>query len=272
MDEAAIQAFMQAMGVTRDQAIAALSAAYAMGGGTGSANVYLGEKVTKKGKKAPARTMAPGASDVAGMGGQAKIVEVNTKPKEDIYSEFWSNPGTQNQVMTYLQLMGRANAGKPGAYEVWKDIVDQAAEIYRGGSGPKITPYELLNMSMQGASATDNIPQRQIREYDKGTLSEIAQAFAIKNRGKKLDDAELQEALDMADKIIQKGVLTKTEQVRNPKTGKLENVSKTTGGFSQEKFESMLGKKFEEETPELVERRKAFEGLDLFQKIMAGGI
>jgi hypothetical protein len=34
----------------------------------------------------------------------------------------------------------------------------------------------------------------------------------------------------------------------------------------------MLGKKFEEETPELVERRKAFEGLDLFQKIMAGGI
>ena len=76
----------------------------------------------------------------------------------------------------------------------------------------------------------------------------------------------------MADKIIQKGVVTKTEKVRNPKTGRLENVLKTTGGFSQEKFESKLTQKFEEETPELLERRKAFEGLDIFQKIMSGGI
>ena len=28
----------------------------------------------------------------------------------------------------------------------------------------------------------------------------------------------------------------------------------------------------EEETPELLGRRKAFEGLDIFQKIMSGGI
>jgi hypothetical protein len=125
---------------------------------------------------------------------------------------------------------------------------------------------------MQGASATDVSIQRQIREYDEGTLSEIAQAFAINTRGKKLNDVELQEALDMADKIIQKGVVTKTKQVRNPKTGRLENVSKTTGGFSQEKFESKLTQKFEEETPELLGRRKAFEGLDIFQKIMSGGI
>lgn len=261
-DEATIQAYMQALGVSRDQAIAALTAAQVMAGGVSSTSkVFLGEKVTKETKKTRGTASKT-----------TKNVEISSKPKEDIYNEFWSNPGTQNQVMTYLRLMGRSEAGKPGAYEVWKDIVDQAADIYRDGRGTKITPYELLNMSMQGASATDNIAQRQIREYDKGTLAEIAQAFAIKNRGKKLDDAELQEALGMADKIIQKGVLTKTEQVRNPKTGKLENVSKTTGGFSQERFESMLGKKFEEETPELVERRKAFEGLDLFQKIMAGGI
>lgn len=260
-DEATIQAFMQAMSVTRDQAIAALSAATAMGGGLGTTNVYLGEKVTKQTKK------TRGAATKT-----TKSVAISTKPKEELYNEFWSNPGTQNQVMSYIQLMGRAEVGKPGAYEVWKDIVDQAAEIYRDGSGTKITPYQLLNMSMQGASATDNIPQRQIREYDKGALAEIAQAFALKDRGKKLNDVELQEALDIADKIIQKGVLTKTEQVRNPKTGKLENVSRTTGGFSEEKFQSKLSEKFKQETPELVERRKAFEGLDLFQKIMAGGI
>jgi hypothetical protein len=270
MDEAAILAFMAAMNVTREQAIAILTAAGA--GVSGGNDVYIGDKVTKKGKKAPARPTAPGVSDLTGMGGEAEIVATNTKSAEEMYSEFWSNPSVQNQVMGYLQLIGRSNSGKPGAYEIWKDIVDQAAEIYRGGKGPKITPFELLNMSMQGASATDVSIQRQIREYDEGTLTEIAQALAVKNRGKKLNDVELQEALDMADKIIQKGVVTKTEKVRNPKTGKLENVSKTTGGFSQEKFESKLTQKFEEETPELLARRQAFEGLDMFQKIMSGGI
>ena len=271
MDEAAILAFMAAVpNVTREQAIAILQAqGY---GAAGNKSVYLGEKVTKKGKKAKARQTAPGVSDLTSLGGEAKIVAINTKSVEEMYSEFWSSPSVQNQVMGYLQLIGRSNSGKPGAYEIWKDIVDQAAEIYRGGQGPKITPLELLNMSMQGASATDVNIQRQIREIDKGTLAEVAQAFAINTRGKKLNDVELQEALDMADKIIQKGVVTKTEKVRNPKTGRLENVLKTTGGFSQEKFESKLTQKFEEETPELLERRKAFEGLDIFQKIMSGGI
>ena len=271
MDELAILTFMAAAEVTREQAIAMLQA-QGYGAAVGGKSVYLGEKVTKKGKKAKARQTAPGVSDLTGMGGEAKIVAINTKSVEEMYSEFWSSPSVQNQVMGYLQLIGRSNSGKPGAYEIWKDIVDQAAEIYRDGKGPKITPLELLNMSMQGASATDVDIQRQIREIDKGTLAEVAQAFAINNRGKKLNDVELQEALDMANEIIQKGVVTKTEKVRNPETGKLENVSKTTGGFSQEKFESKLTQKFEEETPELLARRQAFEGLDIFQKIMSGGI
>lgn len=270
MDEAAILAFMAATGATREQAIAILQAqGYGVAGGK---SVYLGEKVTKKGKKATARQTAPGVSDLTGMGGEAKIVAINTKSVEEMYSEFWSSPKVQNQVMGYLQLIGRSNSGEPGAYEIWKDIVDQAAEIYRGGKGPKITPFELLNMSMQGASATGIDITRQIRKYDEDVLKEVANSIAMKKQGAMLSDDEMQEALALANSMIEKGTVTKTEKVRNPKTGKMETVVKTTGGFSQERFESELGKKIEEDSPERVERRKMFEFTDLFDRAIAGGM
>ena len=263
MDEATIQAYMQAMGVTREQAIAALSASQAMLGyaGLNSGKVFLGETTSVQKKK----TRGAATKTV-------KSTSVNTKSAEEIYNDFWTNDAVQNQVMSYLRLIGKENLGRPGGYEVWKDVVDQAADIYRDGKGSKITPTELLNMSMQGASATGINIDRQIREYDKDVLREFAQSVALKVRGKKFDETELADAMALADKIIQKGVMTKTEQVRNPKTGKMENVSTTKGGFTQERFEAELGKKIEKETPELVQRRKAFEFNDIMKSILSGGM
>lgn len=256
-DEDVIQAYMAAWDVSRDQAIAALSAVSALGGGSAKNDVYYGESKTQVQK--PTRGAAKKT---------VSEVQVTKKTKDESYNLFWSDPTTQNRVLSYLELMGKGELGKPGAYEVWKDIVDQAADIYNGGKGSKITPYELLNMSMQGASATGIDTTRQINKYDADVLKEVANSIALKKRGAKLTEQELKDAIALADTLIQKGTVTKTEKVRNPKTGKMENVVTVTPGYSEERFSAELGKKIEKENPEMVERRKAFEFSDILSRAL----
>lgn len=113
---------------------------------------------------------------------------------------------------------------------------------------------------------------REIVKYDEGVLKEVAQSIALKKAGKTLNDVELKEAIDLANSMISKGTVTKRKQVRNPKTGKLEQITETTPGFSQERFGVELGKKIEQESPELVERRQAFEFMGEMSKILSGGM
>lgn len=113
---------------------------------------------------------------------------------------------------------------------------------------------------------------RNIVKYDEDVLKEVAQAVALKKQGARLTDAELQDAIDLANSMIQKGTVTESKKVRNPKTGKLETVTTTTPGFSQERFGLELGKQIEEQSPQLVERRQAFEFMDEMSKVLSGGM
>lgn len=113
---------------------------------------------------------------------------------------------------------------------------------------------------------------RQIVKYDEDVLKEVAQSIALNKIGKSLTDEELQGAVDLANSMISKGTVTRSRQVRNKKTGKLEQITETTPGFSQERFGVELGKQLEQESPQLVERRKAFEFVDEMSKVLSGGM
>lgn len=113
---------------------------------------------------------------------------------------------------------------------------------------------------------------RNIVKYDETVLKEVAQSIALNKIGKSLTDEELQGAIDLANSMISKGTVTRTKNVRNKKTGKLEQITETTPGFSQERFGVELGQKLEQESPQLVERRKAFEFVDEMSKILSGGM
>lgn len=113
---------------------------------------------------------------------------------------------------------------------------------------------------------------RSVVKYDEAVLKEVAQSIALNKIGKTLSDEELQGAVDLANSMIAKGTVTKVKNVRNKKTGKLEQITETTPGFSQERFSTELGMKLEQERPQLVERRKAFEFVDEMSKILSGGM
>lgn len=113
---------------------------------------------------------------------------------------------------------------------------------------------------------------RNVVKYDEAVLKEVAQSIAVNKIGQTLSDEELQGAIDLANSMIEKGTVTKTKNVRNPKTGKLEQITETTPGFSQERFGVQLGQQLEEANPLLAERRKAFEFVDEMSKILSGGM
>ena len=116
----------------------------------------------------------------------------------------------------------------------------------------------------------ENLPERRIGQVDRGTLIDIAQAVA--NKGMfKLTEEELNEILAPWEKKLGKGTLTTTKKVRNPKTGKLENVTMTTAAFRQEEEEKALEEKLRAARPQQFELATAI-GFDAdFKKILSGG-
>jgi hypothetical protein len=146
----------------------------------------------------------------------------------------------------------------PNVGKNWKDFPDLFAQI--------------KDQIIAQPKDTEPSITRSIAKYDESVLKEVAQSIALKKRGAMLNDDELKQAVDLANSLISKGTVTETKKVRNPKTGKIENVVTTTPGFSQERFGVELGKKIEEQSPEMVERRKAFGFIDELQKIMSGGM
>ena len=116
----------------------------------------------------------------------------------------------------------------------------------------------------------ENLPERRIGQVDRGTLIDIAQAVADKGMFK-LTEEELNEILAPWEKKLGKGTLTTTKKIRNPKTGKLENVTMTTAAFRQDEEEKALEEKLRAARPQQFELATAI-GFDAdFKKILSGG-
>ena len=70
---------------------------------------------------------------------------------------------------------------------------------------------------------------------------------------------------------IEKGTLTTTKKVKNPKTGKLENVTTVESDFSQNKMTTSIDKKLETENPEDFDRAKRIGFNNFLTQNMGGG-
>jgi hypothetical protein len=121
-------------------------------------------------------------------------------------------------------------------------------------------------------SKEPNLPARTIAQQNPDVLKKLISDTYISAKGEKPNDATVDKVLKQWQNSINQGTLVTTSKVKNAKTGKLENVTKSTSGFSQAGAVAGLEKQIEKENPEEVERRKAFEFSDAFNKVMSGGI
>lgn len=132
---------------------------------------------------------------------------------------------------------------------------------------------QLLNEQIPGdTTGAANLPSRTIAEQNPDTLKKLISDTYISAKGEKPDDMTVNKVLKQWQDSINQGTLVTTSKVKNAKTGKLENVTKSTSGFSQAGAVAGLEKQIQTENPEEVQRRKAFEFSDAFNKVMSGGM
>jgi len=256
MNEAMIEAWMTTFNVTREKAIAALQG---MGAG-GSSSVYFGGGVST--------TKIYG---LPGKPGTTVTGKTDTLTTAEAYLKFWKDKTTKAKVMARLKLMGREELGEAGGYNLWKDTVDQAAEIYSSGKGYKITPFELLNLSAKQATPAPELPQRQVQPLERATIDNFVDSIYLSFKGQ-LASVEEKDKLFKEFEALNTGTVTTTKKVKNPKTGVLENVSTTTRGFSQDAAQAKIEADLKKNNPLEYQRRKAFEFSTELNKVMSGGM
>ena len=258
MDREAMIKFFMALGATREEAEASVGGGGASGG---TSSVYVGGTIPVK------KTAGRPGSPVSVVTGTAE----NTSTIEEAYLKFWKDKTTKAKVMARLKLMGREELGEAGAYKMWKDTVDMAAEIYSSGKGFKITPLELLNLSAKQAAPAPQLPQRQVQPLERAEIDNFVDSIYLSNKGQ-LATSEEKNKHFAEFEAMNTGTVTTTKKVKNPKTGVLENVSTTTRGFNQDAAQAKIEAEIKKNNPLEYQRRKAFEFANEATKIMSGGM
>lgn len=226
--------------------------------GVGSTTlVYLG---TKQGIVGPA-----GAKKVV-MGLKPNVATTNS-----VYKQFWDDPATKAKVKSAMISAGITNVNDISAFEQWKQIVNTSAQLYAAGKGPKMTPMDVLNQVMS-TGAAENLPQRTITKVDPTIVNAIANAAFQSTYMRDANEEEIKDILKKAgvDKMIAEGTVTITKKVKNPKTGKLENVTTTTPGFNAQTAQLTIEDKLKEINSDEFDRTKRIDFAGWLSKNVAG--
>lgn len=132
---------------------------------------------------------------------------------------------------------------------------------------------ELNKFKLPGAGEEAKLPLRQIPALDRGTLVSFARSI--------VEDTLMMERLtpEMENKIVddwmkkaEKGTVTMpTKKVRNPKTGKLENVVETKRAFDQQAEGLALADRLKQMFPDQYQLAQGIGFAAEMKKILAGG-
>ena len=124
------------------------------------------------------------------------------------------------------------------------------------------------------ASATNqpapNLPTRQINEYQPEVLNKLIDSVYKSVVKKPPTDAQRAAELAKLQQQISEGTVTTTSQVKNAKTGKLENVTKTSAGFSQAAAEANIAAGIKATNPDAVDAAKRAEFSSWLTQNVAG--
>ena len=226
--------------------------------GVGSTTiVYLG---TKQGVVGPA-----GAKKVV-MGLKPNVATTNS-----VYNQFWDDAATKAKVKSAMVSAGITNVNDISAFEQWKQIVNTSAQLYAAGRGPEMTPMDVLNQVM-ASSGTANLPDRSITKIDPEVTKAIANAAFQSAYMRDGSEEEIKDILKKAgvDKMIAEGTVTTTKKVKNPTTGKLENVTTTTPGFNAQTAQLSIEDKLKELNPDEFDRTKRIDFGSWLSKNLVG--
>ena len=210
-----------------------------------------------QGQKAGKRASATGGAYTT------KVDKVATT--NDVVNSFWTDKTVQKKVLNALVAAGNSNATQLDAYATWQSVVQQSAQLYAAGKGPKFTPMDILTMSMTKAGGAKpdvttylDVPKdAELRQVLKDRLF----PFIKKEPGD--NDPLFQNLFNDVKALYQKGETTTTTV--DPKTGK--KTVKRTGGVTDAMIKAKIDKYYNENNQDFLEA-KSLEATDYFSQWM----
>jgi hypothetical protein len=221
-----------------------------MSGGVGSnVLVYQGEK---KGKA------------TSPTGGTYATKQDDVALVNNVVSSYWTDKNIQKKVLSALIASGNSNATQLDAFATWQSVVQQSAQLYNAGKGPKFTPVDILNMSLSKAGGRPDVTTYldvprdiELKQILKDRLSPLLRKEV------KDDDPDFQALFSDVKSLYQKGE-TSTTTV-DPKTGK--KIVKRTGGVTDALVKAKIDKYYNENNQDFLEA-KSLDATDYFSQWM----
>lgn len=150
----------------------------------------------------------------------------------------------------------------------WETAVAGASDWYATSNGTaKVTPEQYLQWwagGQKGKSKPKPDLTRSIYQYSPEQLGAKIDEVAQSLLGRTITDADKQadwysDLNKTLNKMVQKGTVSTTKQVRNPKTGKLELVSTQKPEVTTEAITQKITSALETADPESLERKKRID-------------
>jgi hypothetical protein len=229
-----------------------------------SAGIDITDEIFMQGGVANSMLVYQGEKDKYGAyqtGATTKTFKApNVSLANDVTQSYWNDKNVQDKVLSAMRAAGKTNVNILDGFAQWQGVVQTAASVFQGGKGPKMTPMDILNMTIKNSGG----PQvsKDIQQYDKNVLSSLVEAVYMKTAMRKPTAEELTARLAEVDKVIQAGVTTTTKGTTTTRT---PSVSLTG-------LEEAVTKKVKATAPEGVETTKSIQFQDWMTQQMRAGI
>jgi hypothetical protein len=149
------------------------------------------------------------------------------------------------------------------ARALWDISVDGASDWFATSNGTqKVTPEQYLGWYLGGQKKAPKIPSRSIYQYSPEQLDAKANEIAQDVAGRVITDADksatwYKNLMSSLNEMVMQGTVTEpTKKVRNPKTGKMENVSIQRPEVTTESIAQKITGAIKEADPESVKRKQ----------------
>lgn len=223
--------------------------AFAQGGVGANVLVYQGEK---KGKA------------TSPTGGTYATKQDDVALVNNVVSSYWTDKNIQKKVLSALIASGNSNATQLDAFATWQSVVQQSAQLYNAGKGPKFTPVDILNMSLTKAGGrpdvTTYLDVPKDIELKQILRSKLAPLLRMEPKD---DDPTFQSFFNDIKALYQKGETVTTTV--DPKTGK--KIQKRTGGVTDAMVQAKIDKYYNENNQDFLEA-KSLDATDYFSQWM----
>ena len=208
--------------------------------------------------------------------GSTKVTKDKTVSTTDKISEFYTwTPAQYNAFVAklksqnYFSKTEKVDPAKVAS--LWTTAVTEASKYYSATGGKnKMTVDGILSLYSKGNTSGDTLPTRQIYKYNDEDINAIINDAYSNAIGRPATPDEIASARKTVAPQLEQGTVSTTKQVKNKKTGKLENVVIQEAGPTKASVTAGLQKQVAAQAPEEADVNNRVNFADWLSKNLAG--